>query len=315
MRGTREGMAAAPKWIGASRAITEVMQLTDAVAESDCSVLIEGESGTGKELVARRLHASSPRSAKPFIPVNCAGVNETVFESQFFGHVRGAFTGAEQTMLGMVRSADSGTLFLDEIGEIPLNLQPKLLRVLQEGEVMPVGLAAPVRVDTRFIAATNRDLREEVRRGRFREDLYYRLNVVTIELPPLRQRAEDIPLLLEHFNSLCAARYERDEIVLSEHVRSRLMNHRWPGNVRELAAWIERLYATKLPAELLVKSLGSDLRGETSQPGEVQSLQQAERLAIKRAMLATDNNQQAAAELLQIHRCTLRRKLRDIQFA
>jgi transcriptional regulator with GAF, ATPase, and Fis domain len=244
-----------PNIIGATQIILDVVSLIDKVALSDCCVLIEGESGTGKELIARRLCAKSPRKNKPFIPVNCAGISDSLFESQFFGHVRGAFTGAEQSTLGLVRSADCGTLFLDEIGEIPLNLQPKLLRVIQEQEVMPIGKPIPLKVDTRFIAGTNRNLRELVEKGRFRQDLYFRLNIVRVVVPPLRQRADDIPLLLDHFAAHYARHYKREEIIIPPAVRSLLASYLWPGNIRELAAWVERLYATGLDAEVLVEAL------------------------------------------------------------
>ena len=244
-----------PNIVGASQVLCDVVHLIDKVATSDCCVLIEGESGTGKELIARRLCAKSPRNDKPFIPVNCAGISESLFESQFFGHVRGAFTGAEQSTLGLVRTADEGTLFLDEVGEIPLNLQPKLLRVIQEQEVMPIGKPIPIKVDTRFIAGTNRNLRELVERGKFRQDLYFRLNIVRVVVPPLRQRVDDIPLLLDHFAAHYARHYKRDEILISPAVRSLLAGYSWPGNVRELAAWVERLYATGLDAEVLVEAL------------------------------------------------------------
>ena len=201
-----------PQIVGASRAMGEVLRLVDSVAPSDCCVLIEGESGTGKELIARRLCAKSRRRNQPFIPVNCAGISQSLFESQFFGHVRGAFTGAEQSMLGMVRSADGGTLFLDEVAEIPLNVQPKLLRVIQEQEVMPVGHPVPVKINTRFIAGTNRNLREMVNREEFRPDLYYRLNIVRVVVPPLRERSEDILVLLDYFTALYAKHYKRAEM-------------------------------------------------------------------------------------------------------
>ncbi|MGA2798049.1 MAG: sigma 54-interacting transcriptional regulator [Thermoguttaceae bacterium] len=212
-----------PNIVSASQVMRDVVSLIDKVAASDCCVLIEGESGTGKELIARRLCAKSPRKDKPFIPVNCAGISESLFESQFFGHVRGAFTGAEQNMLGLVRTADEGTLFLDEVGEIPLNLQPKLLRVIQQQEVMPIGKPIPITVDTRFIAGTNRNLRELVDRGKFRQDLYFRLNIVRVVVPPLRQRIEDIPLLLDYFAAHYARHYKRDEILISPAIRTLLM--------------------------------------------------------------------------------------------
>ena len=212
MNETTLSLGETPVIVGVSTAIQEVLDLVDRVACSRCCVLIEGESGTGKELIARRLWARGDRQEQPFIPVNCAGISETLFESQFFGHVRGAFTGAEQNMLGVVRTADGGTVFLDEVSEIPLTLQPKLLRVLQEQEVMPVGRPIPIKVDTRFIAGTNRNLADMVRRGEFRRDLYHRLNIVRIVLPPLRERSEDVLPLLEHFACVFADRYRRKPI-------------------------------------------------------------------------------------------------------
>ncbi len=300
-----------PNIVSASQVMCDVVSLIDKVAASDCCVLIEGESGTGKELIARRLCAKSPRKDKPFIPVNCAGISESLFESQFFGHVRGAFTGAEQNMLGLVRTADEGTLFLDEVGEIPLNLQPKLLRVIQQQEVMPIGKPIPITVDTRFIAGTNRNLRELVDRGKFRQDLYFRLNIVRVVVPPLRQRTEDIPLLLDYFAAHYARHYKRDEIQISPAIRSLLMGYPWPGNVRELAAWVERLYATGLDAEVLVEALlmESDKKQEKL-PIDGMTLRQLERCAIEQAMDRTDFNQRKAARLLHVHRATLSRKLK-----
>jgi len=315
--------SARPHLVGVSRAVRDILVLVETVAQSDCPVLIEGESGTGKELVARRIHASGPRAARPFIPVNCAGVSETLFESQFFGHIRGAFTGAEQNMLGLVRSAEGGTLFLDEVGEIPENIQPKLLRVLQDGEVLPVGGTSPAAVDTRFLAATNRSLRQELNEGRFRQDLYYRLNVVRICLPPLRTRPEDVPALLDHFLAVFAAEYRRPAILLSDAVRCRLAEYAWPGNVRELASWIERIYATGLAPEPAMDLLlaeaempaAGDAAGAGVFPGGVMTLEEAELTVIRRALAAAGNNQLHAARLLNIHRSTLARKLREYHVA
>ena len=303
--------AGVPIIVGSSQAIRDVLRLADQVAATDCCVLIEGESGTGKELIARRLFAKSRRYDKPFIPVNCAGVSEGLFESQFFGHVRGAFTGAEQTMLGVIRTADGGTVFLDEICEFPLSLQPKLLRVLQEREVMPVGKPVPEKVNTRFLAGSNQNLAEMVRLGTFRRDLYHRLNIVRIQLPALRERPEDINPLLDHFLLVAADRYERDPIKLPQPVRSILTGYAWPGNIRELAAWIERLYVTGLSAEVLVDML----LGEGSHTGFCNAsgqltLKQAERQAIVQAMEGANFNQRKAARMLQVHRATLARKLR-----
>ncbi|MCE5302334.1 MAG: sigma-54 dependent transcriptional regulator [Planctomycetaceae bacterium] len=300
-----------PQIVGASPAIAEVLRLVDSVAASDCCVLIEGESGTGKELVARRLCAKSSRRNQPFIPVNCAGVSQSLFESQFFGHVRGAFTGAEQSTLGMIRAADRGTLFLDEVAEIPLNLQPKLLRVIQEREVVPVGNPIPIKIDTRFVAGTNRNLREMVRKNEFREDLYYRLNIVRVVVPPLRDRVEDVPVLLDHFFAVYSRQYQRPVPAVSRAVRSLLMGYPWPGNVRELAAWVERLYATGLDAEVLVEMLllESDSPRESLSTDDL-SLDQIERRAIARAMDLSDFNQRKAARMLKVHRATLARKLK-----
>lgn len=300
-----------PLLVGISKAIREVIRLADKVAQSDCCVLIEGDSGTGKELLARRIWAKSPRRLRPLIPVNCAGISESLFESQFFGHVRGAFTGAEQNMLGVVRTAEGGTVFLDEISEISLHLQPKLLRVLQEQEVMPVGKPIPIKVDTRFIVGTNRNLREMVNRGDFRQDFYYRLNIVRIVIPPLRQRPEDVRPLLEHFAELYAARYKRTKIEISEDVRFFLTGYSWPGNVRELAAWVERLYVTGLKAEVLTEMLLTEAGStQPSASGETTSLKEVERRAIIQALEHADHNQRKAARMLQIHRATLARKLK-----
>ncbi len=300
-----------PEIVGVSSAIRNVVKLVDRVAPSDCCVLIEGDSGTGKELMARRLWAQSPRKHRPFIPVNCAGISESLFESQFFGHVRGAFTGAEQNMLGLVRTADGGTVFLDEIGEIPLNLQSKLLRVIQEQEVMPVGKPIPVHVDTRFIAGTNRKLRKLVDQGRFRRDLYYRLNIVRIEVPPLRDRSEDVLILLEHFSSLFARHYKREQVTIDPDVCSLLTAYSWPGNVRELAAWVERLYVTGLDPATLLSMLLSETESQPSpSPAEPRSLKEVERQAIVQAMQRADFNQRKAARMLQVHRATLARKLK-----
>ena len=299
-----------PALLGVSDGIKRAVALIDTVAASDCCVLIEGETGTGKELAARRLHAKSPRRNKPFIPVNCAGISETLFESQFFGHVRGAFTGAEQSMLGLVRTAEGGTLLLDEVGDIPLNLQAKLLRTLQDGEVMPVGTAKPVRIETRFIAATNRSLADDVGQGRFRSDLYFRLNVIHICLPPLRQRVEDIQVLLDHFLSDYAKRRGGAHIRVSAEVRRQLAAYPWPGNVRELMSWVDRLYITGLAPEFLVASLFAD--AEKVGPGQsrkLPTLHDAERSAIAGALEACDNNRTAAANVLGIHRGTLLRKI------
>ena len=301
-----------PIIVGVSKAIQEVLRLVDQVAATDCCVLIEGESGTGKELIARRLYSKSPRADRPFIPVNCAGISESLFESQFFGHVRGAFTGAEQTMLGVFRTAEGGTVFLDEICEFPLSLQPKLLRVLQEHEVMPVGKPLPVKVDTRFLAGSNQNLADMVRVGKFRRDLYHRLNIVRIQLPALRERPDDICPLLDHFLLVAAHRYNRPPAVLSTQVSAILSGYAWPGNIRELSAWVERLYVTGLEPEVLLDMLicESDSTGMPVLAGQL-TLKEAERQAIVQAMEHSNFNQRKAARMLKVHRATLARKLRS----
>lgn len=300
----------------------------DAVASNDCVVLIEGESGTGKELLARRIHLRSSRKSGPFIPLNCAGVSESLFESQLFGHVKGAFTGAAAATLGVVRAAEHGSLLLDEIGEIPFHLQAKLLRLLQEHEVTPVGAARPIRVNTRFIASTNRCLQRMVRDGDFRGDLYHRLNIVRIEVPPLRSRPEDIEPLIDHYLAIFAKEYGRPIARLSKSLRQQLCDYSWPGNVRELCAYIERLYATEcvpLPPTLVTWEDGYHSQPPPAEPprdpapGRLTSLNEApvtfslaevERQAIRRALEYANWNQSVAARLLDIHRSTLIRKMR-----
>jgi transcriptional regulator with PAS, ATPase and Fis domain len=308
---TGKQRAQSPPIVGISQAIRDVIELADNVAPSDCCVLIEGESGTGKELIARRICLKSRRADRPFLPVNCAGISETLFESQFFGHLRGAFTGAEQNMLGVIRTAEGGTVFLDEVSEISLALQPKLLRVLQEQEVMPVGSPVPVKVDARFLAGTNRNLQQMVQEGSFRGDIYYRLNIVRIVIPPLRERVEDIPALLDYFSSLLAAHYGRELVEITPQARSLLLSYPWPGNIRELAAWVERLYVTgREPDELIDMLLREGLPSSGLPAGSPRSLKEAERVAIVQALEHSDFNQRKAARVLQVHRATLARKLK-----
>ncbi len=218
-----------PSLVCRSRLFRQVLAAADAVSGNDCIVLIEGESGTGKELLARRIHMQSARNSGPFIPLNCAGVSDTLFESQFFGHVKGAFTGAVNETLGVVRAAQGGTLLLDEVGEIPIHLQPKLLRLIQEREVTPVGASRPVHVDTRFIASTNRNLQQMIKSGDFRADLYHRLNIVRIEMPPLRAAPEDIDPLIDYYLQWYAREYRRPSIQLGEQTRQQLREYELAG--------------------------------------------------------------------------------------
>src|SRR6516165_1406081 len=226
--------------VGSSPGIREVTRMIEAVAYSAATVLVTGESGTGKELVARALHARSPRRAQPFVALNCGALTETLLESELFGHVKGAFTGAQRDQRGLFDAADGGTIFLDEIGDIPLATQVRLLRVLQEGEIKRVGSADAVKVDVRVIAATHRDLPKLVKAGKFREDLFYRLNVINIPLPPLRERVEDVPLLAHHFLRRYAERLSKRVRSVSPEAIELLSGYRWPGNVRELENAIER---------------------------------------------------------------------------
>jgi Nif-specific regulatory protein len=226
--------------VGESPRMREIYRLLRRVAATDSTVLLLGESGTGKELAARAIHRASPRAERPFVAVNCATLSETLLESELFGHEKGAFTGAAARKLGKVEVADTGTLFLDEVGEIPLPLQAKLLRFLQEREFERVGSTHPLRVDVRVVAATNRNLEQAARAGTFREDLYYRLNVITLNLPPLRERREDIPLLASHFAARTSQRLGRPTAGFTPEARACLVRYDWPGNVRELANAIER---------------------------------------------------------------------------
>jgi transcriptional regulator with PAS, ATPase and Fis domain len=312
--------------IGSSALFRQVLDIADSVAANDCVVLLEGESGTGKELIARRIHVHSSRSDGPFVPVNCPSISESLFESQFFGHVKGAFTGAAVSTLGMVRAAEDGTLLLDEVGELPLHLQPKLLRLLQEREVTPVGGSTPIPVNARFIAATNRSLSGQVNGGKFRRDLYHRLNVVRIEIPPLRARPEDIDPLVDHYLVHYARQYRMRPRTIGPGLRKALREYPWPGNVRELCCYLERLYAANLPPMppgrydwddgYISEPIGTiepppERMPLRTGPHSVCSLEEAERKAIRSALLATGYNRSAAARLLDIHRSTLHRKLRQ----
>ncbi|RMG66730.1 MAG: sigma-54-dependent Fis family transcriptional regulator [Calditrichaeota bacterium] len=226
--------------VGQNHQMRRIFDLITEVADTDATVLIRGETGTGKELIARALHFNSPRKHRAFVRVNCAALSETLLESELFGHEKGAFTGAIRTRIGRFEQAEGGTMFFDEVGDIPPSIQAKLLRVLQEKEFERVGGNKTIQVDVRIIAATNKNLEEEVARGRFREDLFYRLNVIPIHLPPLRERLDDLPLLVSHFLKLYAEKFKKPVRDISPEALSRLMVHDWPGNVRELENVIER---------------------------------------------------------------------------
>jgi len=303
--------------IGASDAMREIFALIRTVSESNSSVLISGESGTGKELVARTLHFAGARSGRPFIPVNCTAFPEGLIESELFGHVRGAFTGAVTTKRGLFEEAEGGTLFLDEIGDMSLGMQSKLLRVLQDHQIRPVGGNQNRPIDVRIIAATNRDLKEDVQSGRFRKDLYYRLNVIPIEIPPLRERPDDIPLLAEAFLRKHGA---GRNFSLSPPAIQRLQRASWEGNARELENVIERAIAFAKserlePADL---RLPDDVGSESSEPDVGEFLDQALAMEltltelddryITRVLESTNGNKARAAKILGINRRTLYRR-------
>ncbi len=240
LTGELERAAGFEEMVGTSPAMREVFSMVEQVAAADATVLLRGETGTGKELVARALHRRSPRSERPFVAVNCTAIPRELMESEFFGHEKGSFTGATARRIGRFEQANGSTLFLDEVGDLDLGIQAKLLRVLQEQEITRVGGQDPVRVDVRIVAATNRDLETLVREGRFRDDLYYRLNVIPIRLPPLRERASDLPALLEHFLRSFATRYGREATIPPPDLMSAAQAYPWPGNVRELRNLCER---------------------------------------------------------------------------
>jgi DNA-binding NtrC family response regulator len=302
--------------IGESRPMLRLHSVIDSISSRACTVLIRGESGTGKELVARNLHARSARADKPFVAVDCTTLKESLFESQLFGHTKGAFTGAEQATLGFIRSAEGGTLFLDEIGEMALPIQAKLLRCIQDRAVVPLGSSTPLPVDVRIMVATHRDLRAMVKRGEFREDLYFRLNVVQLIVPPLRERRSDILLLAHHFLSYFAEIYGESARTLSPEAVQILQQYTWPGNVRELANAMEQLHILAEGDEIAVSDFSSDLQPHNPGAGavafshDIPTLDHAERTLVAKALTASRGNQSRAAEILDIDRRRLRRKIR-----
>lgn len=294
--------------------------LLEAVSSRNCTVLIHGESGTGKELVARYIHASGPRAGTPFVPVDCTALRDTLFESQLFGHVKGAFTGAEQATLGFFRAADGGTLFLDEIGEMSLHAQAKLLRCIQDRAVVPLGGVQPIATDVRILAATHRDLKAMVARGEFRQDLYFRLNVVRITIPPLRERGADILVLARHFLSGFAAMDKRPPKELSPDAVRALEAHEWPGNVRELANAMEQAHILSRGDVVTAEDLPEEIRHADQEvvldtESGVVPLATAECALITRALRAAVGNQSRAASMLQIDRRRLYRKVRQYGLA
>ena len=303
--------------LGRSEAMRELVEMVETVAPTEATVLVSGESGTGKELVARAIQAASTRRDKPFVTINCAALAENLLESELFGHEKGAFTGADRRREGRFVQAHGGTLFLDEIGEMPLSLQAKLLRVLQQGEVQRVGCDETIKVDVRVIAATNRVLADEVAAGRFREDLFYRLNVIGLEVPPLRARREDIPLLASTFLERHAAANRKTIKGFTPQAMDAMLRYGWPGNVRELENAVERAvilsggeYVAERALPLAVQNAPvPDADGEELALGSM-SLEDVERKAIEATLRETEDNKSEAARRLGITRATLHSKLK-----
>ena len=293
-----------------------LFDMIESTARSTAPVIIYGESGTGKELVAEAIHSLSARQNEPFLKVNCAAINEALFESELFGHVKGAFTGADSSRVGRFEAANGGSLFLDEVGDIPLTVQVKLLRVLQEQEIERVGDHRPIPIDVRIISATNKNLDERIQKERFREDLFYRLNVVPIEIPPLRERKADIPLLVDAFSRRIALRGGRKPANISQDAMECMLAYSWPGNVREVINALEYAFVScqgdtiglsNLPAYLNKKKAGKENRG-----GRGRALDRRERERVLKALEANGGNRTKAAKELGVSRVTLWKKMKRI---
>jgi DNA-binding NtrC family response regulator len=304
--------------VGASPKMSELYALLEKVAASDAPVLVTGESGTGKELVARALHKKGPRAKGPFVAVNCAAMPESLLESELFGHVKGAFTDAKFSKTGLFVSASAGTIFLDEIGELPLGLQPKLLRALQEHKVRPVGGTTEVAFDARVVTATNRDLETMVEEREFREDLFFRINVIQVPLPPLRARGGDVLILAQYFLERIAARANKRVLGFSPDAAQKIMSYTWPGNVRELENSVERAVALASFDKISISDLPDKVRAYRStnivvagdDPTELVSLDEMDRRYVARVVESVSGNKSAAARILHIERKTLHRMLR-----
>jgi DNA-binding NtrC family response regulator len=300
----------APRLLAQSPAMRPVLEIVDRVGPSDATVLVTGENGTGKGLVARALHSASKRAARSLVTVNIGGLAEGTFESELFGHVRGAFTDAKGDRVGRFEAADGGTLFLDEIGNLPPGLQAKLLRVLETGELERVGSSRTLRVDVRVIAATNADLQGEVDAGRFRQDLFFRLNTIEIHLPPLRERREDIPLLAAHFLERLAARYRKPLRGFEPAAMEALLAHPWPGNVRELEHAVERAVLMAAGETIRVGDLGLRATAASGPSLDEMSLEDVERILIRKALDRYGGNVSQAAEALGLSRSALYRRFK-----
>lgn len=303
--------------IGRSPQMEQVFEKVRQVAPTKASVLIQGETGTGKELIAKAIHFNSPRRRKPFIAVNCGALSQTLLESELFGHEKGAFTGAIKQKAGRFELAHGGTIFLDEIGETTPELQVRLLRVLQEQEFERVGGMKPVKVDTRVVAATNRDLKKEVDAGRFREDLYYRLNVIRLDLPPLRDRVDDIPLLVNFYLKQFCKDHGRD-LMVNPKAMSLLQNYHWPGNVRQLRTVMESAVILSSGKEILPRNLPEEIRNDTQPANAIRlrvgmTVADAERELIRATLAELQGNKAKASRMLGLGRKTLYRKLEEYE--
>ncbi len=298
------------RWVlGENPVVRRIAHHVERAAEVECPVLVTGETGTGKEVWAELVHQSGPRAKKPFVPVNCAALTPTLAESQLFGHEKGAFTGATGASLGVFRAANGGVVFLDEVGEMPIELQPKLLRVLQQSEVTPVGASSPVPIDVQVVAATNRDLEVEVVEGRFREDLYFRLNMVQLNVPALRERAHDIPRFIEFFSKRFAAKYKRPVWVPDPTVLRMFCEFHWPGNIRQLSHVIEQGYV--LDCEPMLPNAPPDRQSNVAVP--FFDLDRLRSVAVRQALDATQGHKGRAARLLGVHANTLTRLLAQLK--
>lgn len=313
--------------VGSSPQMRRIITQLQQIAPTDSTVLIQGESGTGKELVARAIHQNNRRKSKPFVPLNISALSESILESELFGHEKGSFTGAERRRIGQFEYANGGTLFLDEVGEMPMNTQIKLLRVLEDGQITRVGANEPVRVNVRLVAATNADLKDMVARGSFRTDLYHRLNVVNIVLPPLRERKPDIPLLMEHFLKEMTARHGKQASGFSKAAQNAMLAYDWPGNIRQLRNTVERMIVVDLDGLLDVDDLPDDIPPLHAAPAESvrmagvdgrsqdalvgRPLEEVERFYIEKALELTGGKRDEAATLLGIGERTLYRKIKE----
>jgi len=312
--------------VGNSPQMHRIISLLQQIAPTDSTVLIQGENGTGKELVARALHQNSHRKSKPFVPLNISALSESILESELFGHEKGSFTGAERRRIGQFEYANGGTLFLDEVGEMPMNTQIKLLRVLEDGQLTRVGANEPIKVNVRMVAATNADLKDMVAKGTFRKDLFYRLNVVNVVLPPLRERRIDIPLLMDHFYKEMSSRHGKHISGFSKAAQGALIAYDWPGNIRQLRNTVERMVVVDLDGLLDVDDLPDDI--PPLHPDKIDSnrtaptgggpdgligrpLDDVERYYIQKSLELTQGNREEAAKMLQIGERTLYRKIKE----